>query len=118
MWPWHNTPNADFSGFARTRFGQVTYTLQARSDGSVLGSVELAPPAAGGAKVAVPMVAVKIRSADASKPLAGTVAVAEGAGGGGGATLVAWHPGNETAVFKLGVQASASGLLSFNFTAR
>jgi hypothetical protein len=53
------------------------------------------------------VVAVKIRSPDAAKPLLGTVTLQ-----GQGAELVTWHKGNETAVIKL-----AAGTSSFNFTA-
>lgn len=91
---------------APTRFGQVTYTMQAHTDGSVRGSVRLAARQ-GVAKSSPPLVTVKIRSADAGKPLFGTV-VLEGAG----AELVAWHANNETAVVKLGPA------MAFNFTAK
>ena len=56
----------------------------------------------------VPLVTVKIRAADAASPLQGSVVLE-----GEGATLVAWHPGNETAVIRLGGSTTA-----FNFTAK
>ena len=90
---------------APTRFGQITYTMQVQPDGSVRGSVRLlARP--GVAKSSPPLVTVKIRSADASKPLLGTVTLE-----GTGTELVAWHAKNETAVIKLG------SAMAFNFTA-
>ena len=94
---------------APTRFGMVTFTIQANHDGTVHGSVQLAARqgvAAG--SLPTPLVAVKIRAADASKPLLGTVTLQ----GAAGAQLVAWHAGNETAVIKLGPS------LAFNFTAK
>ena len=57
--------------------------------------------------VTVCAVALKIRAAEASKPLLGTVTL------NGGALLVAWHAANETAIVKL--SAVAAG---FNFTAK
>jgi hypothetical protein len=91
---------------APTRFGKFTFNMQALPDGRVQGSVQLVKPP--GAVFSPPLVTVKIRSADASKPLRGTVVVH-----GGGATLVAWHANNETALVKLGPTA-----LGFNFTAK
>ena len=59
------------------------------------------------AKSSPPLVTLKIRSADASKPLVGAVAVH-----GGGAVLVTWHADNETAVIQLGPA------LALSFTAK
>ena len=74
-------------------------------DGSVRGSFRLSARQ-GVAKVTTPpLVTVKIRSADAAKPLLGTVVLA-------GVELVAWHAANETALIKLGPS------LAFNFTAK
>ena len=94
---------------APTRFGEITFTMQANADGSVHGSVQLAARqgVAAGSLLA-PLVAVKIRAADASKPLLGTVTLDKAAG----AQLVAWHAGNETALIKLGPS------MAFNFTAK
>ena len=56
--------------------------------------------------VTVCAVALKIRAAEASKPLHAVTL-------NGGALLVAWHAANETAIVKL--SAVAAG---FNFTAK
>ena len=79
--------------------------MQVQPDGSVRGSVRLSVWA-GVAKSSPPLVTVKIRSADASRPLLGEVTLQ-----GTGTELVAWHAKNETAVIKLGPA------LAFNFTA-
>ena len=89
---------------APTRFGKLSFSMRPAA-GSVSGSVRLARPAAG---PPLPLVAVKIRSADGAKPLAGVTLEA----GSGGASLVAWHAANETAVIRLG------GAQAFNFTAK
>ena len=86
---------------APTRFGEVTYTIQVDPDGSVRGSVRLL--ARHGNGMTKPLIAVKIRAANASKPLRGMVVLT-------GAKLVAWHAANETAVVKLNGP-------TFNFTA-
>jgi hypothetical protein len=78
--------------------------MQVEPDGSVHGAVRLSARP-GVAKLLPPLVTLKIRSADAAKPLLGTVMLA-------GAELVAWHAANETAVVKLGAS------LAFNFTAK
>ena len=90
---------------APTRFGRVSYTVRARADGSVCGSVRLVPPP-GAVEAAPPLVSIKVRAASSDKPLKGTMALQ------GGATLVAWHAGNETAVVRL------SGGGAFNFTVK
>eukprot|EP01052_Picozoa_sp_SAG31_P018204 SAG31_NODE_1280_length_9033_cov_11.049810_3_plen_537_part_00 len=92
---------------APTRFGRVTFEMQPHNDGSVRGSVRLQQ--VGKANVAVPLIAIKIRSAEASKPIAGNVTFE---GGDKGVELVAWHAQNETAVIRLGAA------LAFNFTAQ
>ena len=90
---------------APTRFGAVSFTMQATHDG-VSGSVQLT--ARQGVSLPAPLVAVKIRAPDTSKPLLGTVNLE----GDTGAKLLAWHPSNESAVIKLGPS------LAFNFTAK
>ena len=91
---------------APTRFGKLTYTMQAQLGGTVEGSVQL--EARPGVAIKLPLlVTVKIRSADAGTPLLGKVTVH-----GEGAALVAWHANNESAVVRLGPS------LGFNFTAK
>ena len=66
--------------------------------------------------VQVPTVAVHIRSPTLSAPIANVTVVS--CSGGGGATLVAWFPSNETALFKLlPPVAGGNGAMGFNFTA-
>jgi hypothetical protein len=101
---WYKQPQPFGISQAPTRFGKVTYTMQVQPDGSVRGFVRLVR--AGMAKSSPPLVTVKIRSADASKPLLGKVTLQ-----GTGTELVAWHAKNETAVIKLGWS------MAFNFTA-
>ena len=92
---------------APTRFGVVTYEIQAQDDGSVRGFVALAIRV-GEAKAATPpLIAVKIRAADKGKPLSGHLILQ-----GEGVAMVAWHAENETAVVQFG-----SATTAFNFTA-
>jgi hypothetical protein len=111
---------------APTRFGKLTYSMQAQPGGTVQGSVQLEvrrqqqqqqeveEEEGGVADVVSPplLVTVKIRSAEAGKPLLGTVTVQSH---DGEAALVAWHAHNETAVVSLRLGRPTLG---FNFTAK
>ena len=88
---------------APTRFGKVTYELQALSNGSVRGSIAVVLNE--GAEV--PMVAVKIRAPDKAKPLRGHLVFDDD----GDSTVTAWHAANETALIRFGQKTT------FNFTA-
>ena len=89
---------------APTRFGQLSYSMQPSAGGGVQGSVSLVPWAE--AKLATPLITLKLRSAEAGKPLQGNVELH-----GVGSVLVAWHAGNETAVVRMSEHAT-----SFTFT--
>ena len=106
---WWQQPQPFGIDRAPTRFGQVSFTMVApsRSAGGALisGSVALRPLRTAGR---LPIVAVHIRSPSARAPIARVDVV------GVGASLLAWHPGNETAWFAL---APAVPVVSFNFTA-
>ena len=106
---WWQQPQPFGIDRAPTRFGQVSFTMAAPSrsagDALVSGSVALRPLRTAGR---LPIVAVHIRSPSARAPIARVTVV------GAGASLLAWHPGNETAWFAL---APAAPVASFNFTA-
>ena len=90
---------------APTRFGKVSFTMNALVDAmEVSGSVTLSPTAA---VAELPTVAVHIRSPAKGKPFTHVSVV------GHGATLAAWHAANETARFKL----APGHVLGFNFSA-
>ena len=100
---------------APTRFGRVSFRI-APSPSIVSGTVRLDSGAWGASAVAsstLPLVAIRVRSADATRPWA-RVSVE-----GGGAKVVAWHSSNETAVFQFLQQGQGqkAGVYSFNFSA-
>lgn len=79
---------------APTRLARVSFSIAATT-GSTTGWVALLPNT-GSVNIYATQVAVKIRASNPmTRPIKSVTVVK------GGATLKAWHPGNETAVFEL-----------------
>ena len=102
---------------APTRFGRVSFRITP-SPSITNGTVRLDSSAWVGSVAeasALPLVAVRVRSADAARPWARVSVEA------GDAKIIAWHSSNETAIFQLVQQSqgqvSGLGVYSFNFTA-
>lgn len=111
---------------APTALGHVSFTMQPQAataaspaaaaalrQGLLMRGSVLLEPLVGAAPRPAPRVAIHLR---APKP-AGGPAPAPVVNSTPGATLVAWHPRNETAVFSLAA-VGTDGRLEFNFTAR
>lgn len=98
---WYVQPEAFGISDAPTRFGRVSYNIQQKQPkGGLSGSIVL--QARDGAPQ--PVIAVRL-STGVTGSLFACVHVA-----GSGATLIAWHRANETAVIRLG----AAGLANFS----